>query len=360
MNNVLHIRSSFDSGGTEILLLNLYNYNQDYFKIHLVLIKDGNLIQYLSNPKNHYYKFFRKRFLDFSVIKKLRQVITNNSITIIHTHQEIELIYAIILKLFIPEIKIFHSVHLINNGKNWQFYLERFLVNFTQKIIAVSQTVKSYLISRGYASNKIIVLYNPVYIPNKVNSEELENFKKKINYNSSDFIVMMIGNFRKEKDQLTLVKAFNLLRNVYPQLKLIFIGKNNEFSNKCKEITLKEDINKRVFYMGALNNASNYIQCCDLFVYSSKSETFGIAIIEALLQYKPVLASNIDAFIELSNNGEYFELFEVGNEKDLSNKIRNYIINGIEEKILKKAYQYAVSNFNLENFIKNLYTIYFQ
>lgn len=360
MKNVLHIRSSFDAGGTETLLLHLFNYKQNYFNIHLALIKDGRLIKDLSNSENHYYKFFRKRFFDLFVIRKLYQVIKTNSISIIHTHQVIELFYAVMLKLKKPDIKIFHSVHLLNFERNWTSYLESFLVNFAEKIIAVSQTVKDHLIAKGYASDKIIVIPNAVSLPEKVNHNDIIKFKEKINYSRENFVVLMIGNFREEKDQLTLLKAFNLLRNDYPQIKLVFIGKDNEFAEPCKKMTLEEDFNTRVFYVGELENASKYIPCCDVFVYSTKSETFGIAVVEALLQKKPVIASDIDAMIELSKNGKYFTLFATGNDKDLAEKIKHYIDNGINPEKTKKSYQYAVNNFSYEKFIKNLSNIYFQ
>jgi len=359
MRNVLHIRSSFDSGGTESLLLHLYNYKQNYFTIHLALIKNGKLIENLINKNNHYYKLFRKHFIDLSVLIKLYKIIKKNSISIIHTHQEIELLYAIVLKILKPDIKIFHSIHLLNYKKDYMFYLERFMVNFVEKIISVSQTVKNHLINKGYPINKIVIIPNGVCILKHTEKKDLDKFKEKIKYNHNDYIVLMIGNFRKEKDQLTLLKAFNLIRDKYPQLKLVFIGNDNEFSKECKKFTLEEDFNKRVFYLGMLENASRYIKCCDLFVYSTKSETFGIAVIEAILQKKPVLASDIDAMKELSHNGKYFDLFKNGNEIDLANKIENYILKGENFSKILMAYQYAIENYSYEKFIKRLHHLYF-
>lgn len=359
MIKILHIRSSFDAGGTEALLLNLYNNKQHYFKIYLVLIKAGSLVKQLNNPNNQFFLWARRRFLDLTVILKLYRLVKLNKIKIIHTHQEIELVYAAILKFLIPGIHVYHSVHLINTEKNTGYYLEKILLSFICKIIAVSQAVKNHLITLGYPERKIVVLYNAVVPPSKVTKVEEKYFKQKINYSPDDFVIMMIGNFRKEKDQLTIVKAFNRIKGEYQNLKLVFIGRLNDFAKECIRETLSIDLDKRVFYLNALPDAAKYISFCDLFVYSSKSETFGIAVIEALLNKKPVLASDIPVMKELSVNGKYFTLFKTGNEIDLALKIKNYIKNEYNntQKIFI-AYQYASSKYSYEVFIQNLNKIY--
>jgi len=358
---VLNIRSSFNAGGTETLLLNLFNFKQNHIKIYLALIKGGDYTAKLNNSENIFYELKRKYFFDIKIIRKLNTIIKQNKIKIIHTHQEIELLYAVALKLLNPSIKIFHSIHLFNPNYNLDHYLEFFLIKFVKKIIVVSDSLKKKLVRQGYTERKLVRLYNAVALQSSFDVIKLEQFKSKINFNAKDFIIMMIGNFRPEKDHITLLKAFNLLREEFTNIKLVFLGRENELTKSCKEITRSEDLNKRVFYLGAVEDAWVYLQFCDLFVFSSLSETFGIVVIEALLMKKPVFASDIDVMKELSENEKYFNLFKKGDEVDLSKKIKSFLspVNKEEQfNLLDKAELYAKQTFSYNNYFNDLVKIY--
>lgn len=171
----------------------------------------------------------------------------------------------------------------------------------------------------------------------------------------------MIGNFVPEKDQLTIVKAYKkLLKDNFTNIKLVFIGKTSEFTQTCIEELPKELIGKKVFFTGALESANQYLNYFDLFIMSSKSETFGIVVIEALLKKVTVLASDIDTFCELSDNGKYFSLFKTGDAADLANKIISNI-NGDKSDFMQlneESFSYANSQFTYEKYVFELLQIY--
>lgn len=362
MLKVLYLRSSFDLGGTESLLLNLYNYPQNKIQFHYAFLKDGSLISALQSEKNKYYKLFRKRKIDFKVIKKLSGIIKYENIQVIHTHQMFELFYGIILKVLHPYLKIFHTIHGYFEEKNkWAPLLEKFLIRFTIKTFTVSYATRNILQQKGYPIKKIKILYNAVNFPPKANESEIQNFKKRINYNPGDFLAGMIGSFVWQKDQCTIVKAYNLIKDKIPALKIVFIGKEGDLSNKCKELLDKKDINKHVFFLGPLENAGKYLPIFDLFIMSTLMDTFGIVVIEALMQKIPVLASDIETMKELSHNGKYFELFKTGNSKDLARKIvpffnkKNSTIN---KSNIHKSYKYVLTEFNIEKYFTQINHIY--
>ena len=68
---------------------------------------------------------------------------------------------------------------------------------------------------------------------------------------------------------------------------------------------------------GLLENLQKY----DLFVQASLSEGLGISALEASAANLPILLSNVDGHLEISENGKFCELFDVKSENTLSNKI---------------------------------------
>lgn len=357
MLKVLFLRSTFDPGGTETLLLNLFNYQQNKIEFHYVLLKDGILIPNLISQYNKMYRLFRKSKFDIKVLIKVLKILKYNQIKVIHSHQLIELFYAIIIKCFFPKVKLFHTVHGYTKENDLNQLLERFLLIFTKQSFTVSKASKEILVKRGYPSNKISILYNAVKIPQNASESDISNFKAKIKYNPSDFIIGMIGNFVWQKDQITIVKAFNLLKNEIPELKLILIGRESELSEKCKLLLTEEELKEKVFFLGVVENASRYAKFFNLFIMSTLMDSFGIVVIEALMLKVPVIASDIEVMRELSHNGKYFELFEKENPISLANLIKQS--NTLQKKkMVETAFDFAASNFSYENYIYQLFNYY--
>lgn len=361
MVKVLHLRSSFDPGGTETLLLNLFNFKQELIELYYALLKDGVYINKLNSNTNRYEKIFRQKKADIKVLKKLKDIIKRNNIRIIHTHQPVELIYAAMLKIISPDLQIFHHIHLYNPKRSWDYYFERLMKRFCKKTFVVSWSLKEKLEKKGYSSRKMYVLYNAVECHDSVSSALLANIKKKIKYRSDDIIIGMIGNFVAEKDQKTIIKAYiDHLKISVSNLKILFIGQESIYSEECKLMLNENDLDNRVFFLGQIPDAWQILTLLKVFVLSSHSETFSIALVEALLNKVPVLASDIDVFKELSDSGRYFKLFRKGDPADLALKINSIISvsQEITSKRIEQAYQYALKTFSYSVYIKKLYEHY--
>ena len=334
MIKVLQLRSSFDPGGTETTLLNLFNYPQQCFQIHFVLLRDGSLINQLDESNgNRYYKWFRKKYLDFSVIRKMIRLINDEGITIVHTHQGIELLYAVCLKAIKPKLKIIYHNHIMFASRDWTFYMERSLSHHFAKTITVSEAAKNEMVtSFGFSERKVSVLYNAVKL--NINSSataptvDLDLDKSRIN-------IVMVANFVWGKDHETIFKAYNsYIREQLPQVSFYFIGRKTDISERLVEKYLTEDDikNKRMVLCGAIAHAKLLVPSFDMVTMSCFSETFNQALVEAASFGKVILASDIPVFKELSNNGQYFHHFKTGNADEYFAKLKQLVDNLDQEQ----------------------------
>lgn len=358
MIKVFYLRSSFDPGGTESLLLNLFNYQQNKIQFHYIFLKDGNLINQLNSESNKYYKVFRRKKLDYVVLRKIIDIIRENQINIVHTHQMLELLYAVLLKIRYPKLKIFHTIHgYFEEINNWAPILEKLLIRFTVKTFTVSHATRNILRQKGYPIKKIEILYNAVKLPPKANKSDMHDFKKRINYKSGDVIAGMIGSFVWQKDQCTIVEAYNLIKDEIPALKIVFIGKESVLSEKCKKLLDDNAIDKHVFFLGLLKNAGKYLPVFNLFIMSTLMDTFGIVVIEALMQKIPVIASDIEVMKELSHDGKYFDLFKKQDPHSMAQAIIKHFKRKNNKKV-KEAYEYAQERFNYNLYMRTLFSYY--
>ena len=90
---------------------------------------------------------------------------------------------------------------------------------------------------------------------------------------------------------------------------------------------------------------------------SSFSETFNIALVEAASSGKPILASDIPVFHELSQNGQYFTFFKTGDALDFYEKLKIMIETKDQRSTANQA-RYYQDRFNYKNFVKQLNEFY--
>ena len=356
MVRVLHLRSSFEPGGIETTLVNLFGQDTTCFNTNIALLKDGSLITHLQDStSNTHFKVFRKKYLDFQVLRNLVKIVKSEKIQVVHTHQLIELVYAIFLKISCRNIHIVHQYHTMFNGRGIKFRAERFLSQNFTSILAVSHTAKKELVnSFGFRENLIEVIYNGIILDDlnhTIKSKELSIPGLQLAPNRIH--VVMVANFVWGKDHETVFKAYNqFIRNEMPQISLHFIGRTTEISDKLvKTYINQEDLDSgRIILTGTIPNAKKLLPLFDLAIMSSFSETFNQSVIEAAMLGMPLLTSDIDIFYELSDSGRLFRLFETGNPEDFYMKLRK----SIEERKQHNGHSELFRNkFNFNNLISN-------
>lgn len=359
---VLHLRSSFDPGGTETLLLNLFNWTQDDFDIHFVLLKNGSLADQLE-PRNgnQTYHWYRKSFLDIAVLRKLHKLVNDQEISIIHTHQFIELCYAVALKMLNPRIRLVHQIHLLFSRKDVFFRLERNLSQRFATILTVSNAAKSELVEKfGFNEKKVKVLHNAVRNVQENGNVGPPADRLKVPPPPDRINIVMVANFVWGKDHETLFKSYDtFIRKSLPNVNLYFIGAESAISERLKKTYVKPgDLEDgRIVFAGRIAGANSLLPLFDIVIMSCFSETFNLAVVEAAAAGKVVLASDIAVFRELSENGKYFHHFKTADPRDLFESL-DYIVKNLAEVSKRVNAEHFRNKYGFENFVRSLNGIY--
>lgn len=90
----------------------------------------------------------------------------------------------------------------------------------------------------------------------------------------------------------------------------------------------------------------------DMFIHSSKLEGFGLVLVEAMYCGVPIISSDFKCGAkEILLNGEYGELFEVGNFEELAQKIEKLLFdNDRRQKYILKAKK-MIKKFSMKNIL---------
>lgn len=157
--------------------------------------------------------------------------------------------------------------------------------------IAVSEELKSRMVSKRP---------DTLIIPNMVDTD---SFKILSNVApAGDFVFAAVGNLTPIKGYDILIRAFASALKHMPGAKLYIAGKGEQ-EQALKDMISGFGLEGTVQLTGYLprNLAPKFYNGCDCFVCSSYTETFGIAVIEALSCGKPVIATRCGGPEEIIN-----------------------------------------------------------
>jgi len=316
MINLLLIDDSLPLGGKETMLLDyLKNLDRDIFRVHVAtLTSNGELIAEAKKYSDHYFCLERKTAVDICAIWRLRRIIVDHHIQLVHTNQWIDslYIYASTVGLKVKKVSTIHG-----NISGWRRQIYRAILRRFDRVICVSESSRTDLISQGYSKSNLDVIYNGI---------SLDDFRKTESCSSDRMFIHigMTGSFRKERDHLTLCRAVHhLVQAGDNRIKVRLIGaalepeREAEVKCYCKEKGLYEYIR----FIGPCRDIPQQLSQLDIYVASSISETFGLALVEAMACGLPVIASDIPAFMEIIEHGKYGLHFQVGNAEELAQHI---------------------------------------
>ena len=169
---------------------------------------------------------------------------------------------------------------------------------------------------------------------NIVNSDEIIELaeKEKIQYDSDVPVAVAMG-------RLTWQKGFDRLLSVHKDLiekgirhKLLIIGEGEEYDNLSRQIQ-KNHLEDTAELLGYRENPYPYIKAADLFICSSRHESFSFVVAESIVLGTPVISTECTGPKELLEDGTYGMIVEnsdiglaVGLEKMLTDKnLREYM-----------------------------------
>ncbi len=181
-----------------------------------------------------------------------------------------------------------------------------------QRIITVSFAMQEDLINQGFDPRKIRVCWNGVdtqkYDPKKVSDEERLAIRRRYQIEDDEKMLLFIGRLISVKGAIELVEAMTMVKD--PKVKLVILGRGDLegiVTDLISQLELKDKI-KTCFEFVSEEERIRHLAACDIAVFPSKYEPFGIVALEAMAMEKPVIvgASGISGFREIVvSSGDY-------------------------------------------------------
>lgn len=356
---IVHLLFSFNNGGIENLIVDILNNWNKKDEVYLVIINDNvdkELIAKIKKVKNIKIIYLERKpgGKKFNTLFKLGQLLGDIQPNVIHCHNNNAFKFLMPLKLLNPKVKVFLTVHDTNIYNKFSKIDVLFNQIFLTKIIAISESVKKDIISKGINDKQIEIVYNGI---DENKFDVIKGNKEK----DKKIIISVARIIPQKKGQDILIHAIDILKEKRSDFKCILVGaapiEQPEYAVEIENLIKDLKLEKYIEMLGNRNDVPELLFLSDIFVLPSRYEGFGISIIEAMMTKIPVIASKIDGPKEIIGNNDYGYLFDVENCEQLAKYIDDCLSSDNKE-LVNKAYSYAVNKFSINSTIRNLEKIY--
>jgi len=192
-------------------------------------------------------------------------------------------------------------------------------------IVSVSHFSRKKL--KEIAGLDSIVIYNRIDSQRFRKGLDGKIIRKIHGISDEDPVILYVGRITPHKGIHYLIKAFNLVKKVYPSAKLLIVGKcyHDRYFTELMKLA-----DESVIFVGPVDEDKLplYYAACDVYATCSIFEGFNLPLVEAQACGKPVVAFDIGPHRELVKNGY---LVKKGDIEDFGKKLI-YLINNKKRK----------------------------
>jgi len=342
---IVHITFSLLNGGKENLLVDLADEQVKLGHQVSILVINNKLDFCLKSRINENVLLkclYKKNFNFLWVVKLFIFLIVKADV--IHAHD------ASIGKAlrYLPKRKIL----TIHTNKPVSKYLKYF-----DAYVAVSYSVKKYV--ENLSNVKCSVIYNGI------KCQEIMPKKVFLNTKTQIINILIVGRLDHHiKGQDILILAANEIINKknFKGFKFYFMGDGN---SKDYLISMIKSFQLESYceFLGLVDRENLYANLCkyDILVLPSRTESFGLSMIEAMCAGLPVAASKLEGPKEILSDGQFGFLFEPDNCVDLANKIieaYDLLLSPNIKEYLARNRDYCLNNFSISIIAQKYISIY--
>jgi glycosyltransferase involved in cell wall biosynthesis len=209
--------------------------------------------------------------------------------------------------------------------------------------------------------NKVVVVPNAVSsafrpIDRQVAAEAVQR-----RFNISGPFVLTVGDLQPRKNHLGLVRAFADLLNSHPHLphRLVFVGKETWYSKELHRAIRSSGIAERVVCTGFVGDEDllQFYGACDLFVFPSFYEGFGLPILEAMACGRAVACSSSTAMPEVADAAAL--LFDPASTSEMARAMADVLLDAELRARLERLATHRAALFSWERAAQRTLDVYY-
>lgn len=319
--NITHFVESLDRGGLERVVIDLVQaQRQAGYRCQVIcLFTPGALAPELEELGVPVLSCGKRRGLDLRAILTARRFLRQHATEILHTHNAISHYYAVLASRGLSLRRIISTRHGMgatravaqrnSRERSWRDDRLEWLYGksmaFTHAVAAVCETARGeFQQRRDLPAQKIVAVPNgiPVDRFEPASAEARQRLRATLGVQEGTRLAGFVGRLTWAKDHATLVHAFREVIGRQPDTALVLIG-DGPLRPALETLVRAEGLAGRVFFLGDRNDIHTLLRGLDLFVMSSVTEGYSVALLEACASALPIVATHVGGNPEIVREG---------------------------------------------------------
>lgn len=360
---ILQISSAASFGGGERYVADLTNsLHQRGHDVYLAVRSRSPLIDHVRLPQARIKTLPLRNALDVPSAHELARIVRRHEIEVVHAHmaRDYSLASYAARRNQTKFVVTRHVLFPLNR-------LHRQTLARAHRVIAVSNAVARELRNARLTNDsRIVVVHNGIDMERFARVLEVFDrgeFLKDKGLPADCLLVGSIGELRTLKRHDDFIRAAALIAPKFPHAHFVLAGvdasNTGEVRQQLEGLVSKLRLADRFHFLGWLDDAEKLLAALDVFVSASETESFGLAIAEAMAAGTAVVATATDGAQEVVDDRNTGVLVPIGDIERLAESIATLLKHEAQRKeIGRRAQETVAAKFSLRRMVDEIEAIY--
>lgn len=333
-------------------------------EVHAALRPGSPLIRELASlPQDNLTTLPLRNALDATSARKLGRYVRERKIEIVHAHLARDYPLAVFAARRNSGCKLVLTRHVL-------FPLNRLhsiTLSSVARVIAVSGAVARAL--RGQAllpAERVVVVPNGIDVQRfqqAASQSARDTFRRLWNVSEDGLLIGTVGEIKSLKGHEEFLRAAAIIVSRYPKAQLLIAGVDSSSGRKhlatLESLIAELNLARSVRIVGWVGDLSSLYGALDVFVSASHTESFGLAIAEAMASGVPVVATETEGAKEIITNGDTGLLVPIADAPALATAVLGLLENKSKRDHLRESGRQRINErFSLERMVAETEKIY--
>jgi glycosyltransferase involved in cell wall biosynthesis len=354
-----HLIESDGPGGAERMLASLAFQLQAAGAENLAILPaegEGWLARELAGTGVAIEYFRLDRPLSRTFARWLESTLRRHQIAIAHSHEFTMALYGswAARRAGISHVITMHGSRYYAHRLRRRLAL-RLAIGCSDHVVAVSRQLAEHLSQDLWIrSSRIRTIPNGVHLA----AEPQSSIRAELEIGSADRLIVTIGNLYPVKGHRYLLEAFALLADQFPGLHVAIAGRGELESAllaRADELRLRD----RFHLLGLRSDIANLLAGADVFVLPSLSEGLPLALLEAMMVGRPIVATDVGEVSVALADGAAGILVPPGDSSALAAALARLLSDPSEaRRVAEAAGRRAVTEYALCQMVERYASLY--
>lgn len=292
---------------------------------------------------------------------RIAEFIREKNIEIVHAHAARDYIPASLACRMAKTAKFVLTRHVLFPLKP----VHRFTLSNLSRAIAVSKPVEANL-RNIFPKEKVVLISNGIDVEALAKAARAEMraaFRADHGIADDAPLIGTVGELKLLKGQRDFILAAQIVAQKFPDARFLIVGRDNsfkqDFRRELKRLVKIFRLEENFLWLDWVEDTTSLLAAMDVFVSASHTESFGLAILEAMAIGSAIVATGTEGANELLQTNVSGKLVPIKDPIRMAEAVGEFLTDaGLRAELGKNAQARAREKFNLERMIIETETVY--